>query len=267
MHDKKVIVIAAGSDIGAYMAEHYIRLGAIVYGTYRSMTPEVSRLQAAGAILFPMDINSRQAVDDFVSYLKNSSVQWDIVISAPGLLAPIGPFFELNFDEWARSVMTNSLAQLRVLHSIYGLRTRSDIAKVIFFAGGGTNSAFDNYSAYCIGKLVLIKMTELLDSESADLKVSIIGTGWINTKIHQQTLMAGKAAGNNFIDTMEFLESGSQRENSLKTIAECLDWCLKAPRSAVGGRNISMVHDNWRKAEFVTNLQENSGTYKLRRYT
>ena len=51
---------------------------------------------------------------------------------------------------------------------------------------------FDNYSAYCVGKLLLIKMTELLDSECPDLQVSIIGTGWVNTKIHRQTLAAGR---------------------------------------------------------------------------
>lgn len=265
MKNTTVIIIAASSDIGAYLAEHYLQRGARVYGTYRSLTSEVSRLQAAGVVFFPLDIGSIDSVRGFSTALKSAGVRWDVVVSAPGVLSPIGPFFELDFDEWERSVMTNSLSQLRVLHAIYPLRVDHHVAKVIFFAGGGTNSAFDNYSAYCIGKLSLIKMTELLDSECPDLQVSIIGTGWVNTKIHQQTLAAGVAAGLNLEKTRDFIESNQHHGASLEAVAECLDWCLNAPRAAVGGRNFSMVHDAWRDPEFTAKLELETGTYKLRR--
>ncbi len=247
------------------MAEHYLQLGARVYGTYRTHTPEVSRLQSAGIILFPLDINSAQDVYSFALNLKKEKVQWDFVISAPGQLSPIGRFFDLDFEEWQNCVITNSLSQLRILHSIYHQRTVSDIAKVIFFAGGGTNSAFDNYSAYCAGKLLLIKMTELLDSECKDLQVSIIGTGWVNTKIHQQTIVAGASAGDNYDKTLEFLEYDPKEGSTLKNISQCIDWCLGSTRKLVGGRNFSMVDDPWRDSNFLESLQQNSDTYKLRR--
>jgi NAD(P)-dependent dehydrogenase (short-subunit alcohol dehydrogenase family) len=136
---------------------------------------------------------------------------------------------------------------------------------VIFFAGGGTNGSFDNYSAYCLGKLALIKMTELLHSENADLQVSIIGTGWVHTKIHRQTLAAGAAAGPNFFRTREFMDSPDGAGASLEQVAECVDWCLEAPRDAVGGRNFSLVHDGWRDAAFIEKLRAQPDTFKLRR--
>ena len=261
----KIIVLAVSSDIGAHLVEHYVRQGAEVVGTYRSWTPKVTELEKLGVRLFPLDIKSSKEVASFVEQLVASKFSWDTMISAVGLLEPIGSFFSTNFDAWEDSVITNSTSQLRVLHAVHGLRVRSGLSKVLFFAGGGTNNPFDNYSAYCLGKLALIKMTELLDSEYPDLQVSIIGTGWVNTKIHRQTLAAGELAGPNFDRTRQFILSSESNGSSLETVAECVDWCLSAPRSAVGGRNFSLVHDQWRQPQFIKELIANPNSYKLRR--
>lgn len=262
---QKVIVLAASSDIGASLVAHFLHLGADVVGTYRSVSPRIAELEAAGTRLFPVDITSTEQVLSFAEHLKESAFSWNILVSAAGMLDPIGSFFLTDFDTWEGSVIANSTAQLRVLHAIYGLRDQSALAKVIFFAGGGTNGPFDNYSAYCVGKLLLIKMTELLDSECPDLQVSIIGTGWVNTKIHRQTLAAGAMAGKNFDRTRAFLDNANSEGTSLEAVAECIDWCLSAPRGAVGGRNISLVHDSWRDGRLINELKANPGRYKLRR--
>ena len=262
----KIIVLAASSDIGGYLVEHYVRQGAEVVGTYRSWTPKVAELEKLGVRLFPVDIKSSEQVASFTEQLVASEFSWDTFISAVGLLDPIDSFFSTNFDAWEGSVITNSTSQLRVLHAVHGLRALSGLSKVLFFAGGGTNGPFDNYSAYCLGKLALIKMTELLDNEYPDLQVSIIGTGWVNTKIHRQTLAAGDSAGPNFDTTRQFMSSSEPTGSSLETVAECVDWCLSAPRSAVGGRNFSLVHDKWRQPQFIEELISNPNSYKLRRF-
>lgn len=264
MSKLRVVVIAASADIGAYLVEHFLQAGAEVVGTYRNHSPRVAELERAGASLFPLDIASGEQVAAFAEKLREMGYAWNVLVSAAGLLDPIGPFFSTDFDEWEASVVTNSTAQLRVLHAIHGLRDRSGLVKIVFFAGGGTNGTFDNYSAYCLGKLSLIKMTELLDSECPDLQTSIIGTGWVNTKIHQQTITAGDAAGINFSKTREFMESAAGGA-SLQDVAACVEWCLAAPRSAVGGRNFSLVHDQWRDPRFIETLIANPGSYKLRR--
>ena len=264
MANLRVVVIAASADIGAHLVEHFLQAGAEVVGTYRNRSPRVAELEQSGASLFPLDIASGEQVTAFAENLREMGYAWNVLVSAAGLLDPIGPFFSTGFDEWEASVVTNSTAQLRVLHAIHALRDRSGLSKIVFFAGGGTNGTFDNYSAYCLGKLSLIKMTELLDSECPDLQTSIIGTGWVNTKIHNQTLAAGNAAGSNFNKTREFMES-SAGGASLEDVADCVEWCLAAPRSAVGGRNFSLVHDQWRDPRFIKNLMEDPGSHKLRR--
>ena len=260
-------MLAASSDIGAHLASNFLRSGAAVAGTFRTHTPQVEALEKAGARLFHLDIGSNEQVKSFAKTLNECAFQWNIFISTAGVLDPIGGFFTTDFDAWEKSFITNSIAQLRVLHAIYSLRDQSRSAKVIFFAGGGTNGTFDNFSAYCAGKLTLIKMTELLDSECSDLDVSIIGTGWVNTKFHLQTLAAGAAAGLSLGKTQSFLKRTEGDGNTLVAVAECVDWCLNSPRSAVGGRNIALVNDPWRSTDFIEMLSADSNRFKLRRHS
>jgi NAD(P)-dependent dehydrogenase (short-subunit alcohol dehydrogenase family) len=263
MERARVVVISASSDIGAHLARSFAARGCEVAGTYRQRAASADQLEAEGVSLYPLDIASQADTSRFAAALREKGFRWNVLISAAGLLSPIGKFFDVDFEEWRRSVAVNSTDQLRALHALYPLRDASAPAKAVFFAGGGTNGPFDNYSAYCLGKIQLIKMTELLDSECPDLQVSIIGTGWVNTKIHRQTLEAGAAAGGNLGRTREFLEQDGG--TTLQGVAECVEWCLASARKAVGGRNIALAHDPWRESALAGRLEADPDLYKLRR--
>jgi len=261
-----VIIIGISSDIGSFLAHKYLARGDLVWGTYRTWTPVVERLAAAGAVVSESDVGDAARMGAFARKLKAETGGWDRFISAVGLLDPIGLFFDLDMDAWERSIIVNSTSQLRCLHALYPARSAEvKPARAILFAGGGTNGPFDNYSAYCLGKIVLIKACELLHSECSDLVMSILGTGWVNTRIHAQSLKAGKAAGLNLDRTLDFMEHADSKGTSLDTIADCFDWCFSAPRTAVGGRNFSIVHDGWRDDGFASALEAHPDAGKLRR--
>ena len=114
---------------------------------------------------------------------------------------------------------------------------------------------------------MLIKMCELLDAESPDTSFFIIGPGVVRTKIHEQTLKAGSRAGANERRVAEFLRSADPG-TSHDDIYSCVRWCMDAGKAAVGGRNISLVHDAWRKegASLKQWLSGDPNRYKLRRF-
>jgi len=159
----------------------------------------------------------------------------------------------------------NSTAQLRALYALQPARRPQSLSHVFFFAGGGTNSPFRNYSAYCLGKIMLIKMCELLDDEDPDINAVILGTGWVNTKIHRQTLKS-TAAEENRERTAEFLKQPGAG-TSFEDVFACIEWCVRSGRELVGGRNFSIVHDAWRKdgAELLAELGRDKNKFKLRR--
>jgi NAD(P)-dependent dehydrogenase (short-subunit alcohol dehydrogenase family) len=260
------LIVGISSDISISLARRYIERGARVWGTYRTWSSELENLQALGAVLSFLDVDDPKSVAELPSTMTASGYSWSRFISAVGVLTPIGPFFDTDFDDWECAVRTNSLSQLRVLRSVFELRNKQELARAILFAGGGTNGPFDNYSAYCLGKLMLMKACELLDSEERDLSISILGTGWVDTKIHRQTLAAGRRAGGNFDKTQEFVDSGSGQGTSLQTVGDCIDWCFAAAREAVSGRNFSVVDDNWRDPSFIDDLIRAPDNGKLRRH-
>jgi NAD(P)-dependent dehydrogenase (short-subunit alcohol dehydrogenase family) len=264
--DKAVFILGVGSDIGARLAVMLVTRGARVVGTYRS-EESVAELRALPEIrLIACDAANPESVQRAAAAYGDLGLPWDIFISCVGVLEPIGRFFSLNFDLWESSVRVNSLAQLRVLHALQPHRRAQSPNHAFFFAGGGTNSPFRNYSAYCLGKILLIKMCELLDDEDPSLNAVILGTGWVNTKIHRQTLVNPAAAEANYSRTREFLRA-PEKGTSFEDIFACIEWCVRAGRELVGGRNFAIVHDAWREGtELLEQLRQDPNKFKLRRH-
>ena len=260
-----VFILSLSSDIGSYLARHYLALGHQVFGTHRSpLGKELS--EHANLTALSCDVARSDAGADIRQFLENRKLVWDLWISCVGVLDPVGPFAEVQFDDWRRSFEVNSTAQLGALHASLPFRQSRPTAHVVFFAGGGTNGPFPAYSAYCLGKIALIKMCELLDDEMPDLNAFIVGTGWVRTKIHQQTLQAGSRAGLNLERTRDFLEQPGAG-TSLEEVGAMIDWGIRQGRKVAGGRNFSVVHDPWREGgeDLAVSLRTHPAKYKLRR--
>ncbi|VTR93880.1 short-chain dehydrogenase : Uncharacterized protein OS=Rhodopseudomonas palustris (strain ATCC BAA-98 / CGA009) GN=RPA3928 PE=4 SV=1: adh_short: Methyltransf_21 [Gemmata massiliana] len=260
---KRAVILSASSDIGAALARHWLGQGWTVAGTYRTHSATVDELCAAGAELVLCDLIDRASVDDACRRLCAGSGAWDVLVLCPGALDPVGPFADCDFDAWEDALRVNLAAPLRVVHGLLPARNRGGEPCVLFFAGGGTNNAPTNYSAYTTGKIALVKACELLDAELPDTRFVILGTGWVKTKIHEATLRAGARAGDNYRRTVDKL--GSEDCTPMARVLEFCDWALAAPRSAVSGRNFSVPHDPWGRPELNTWLTSDLGAYKLRR--
>lgn len=267
MPAKTVFILSASSDIGRELAERYSRDGFSVVGTYRDPGGAGRLAGRPDVALLACDVVSRESVRAMVDAYAAMNRPWDVLISSVGQLEPIGPFFSLDFDRWEESIRINFTAQLRVLHALYPYRRQGRIGHVAFFAGGGTNNPFPNFSAYCVSKIGLIKMCELLDDEAQDLNVFIVGPGFLPTKIHQQTLRNPAGAGRNYDKMRAFFEA-EQPHASYEDIYQCINWCIGRGRLVAGGRNFSAVHDPWREGggELATELEADPNKFKLRRF-
>jgi len=263
---RSVIIISASSDIGTAMCKRWLQKGYCVFGTYRTKSIAVDSLIAKGATLLYADLSKTDIVEEACVNLKKSCPKWDILVMCPGTEEPVGLFIEDDFTEWERSIKINFTNQMRIVHNLLSARQADSILgpSVILFAGGGANNAPKHYSAYIISKIALTKMCELLDAEIPDTRFTIIGPGWVKTKIHEATLKVPEKAGVNYKRTLEKL-SGDEC-TPMEKVLDCCDWIVDMPRKVIGGRNISVVFDKWGTKELEKKLSKEYDMYKLRRF-
>ena len=264
---KTAIVIGLSADIGQALCHDWLRKGWYVSGTYRSAFEGIEAVRPQVTCLLPVDLNDSDAIDSACAEITKATKPWDVLVLAPGLLDPVGPFLECDFDEWASSIATNFTQQLRFLHRLMPHKN-SEISEtgpvVIFFAGGGVNSAPTNYSAYTSSKIALTKMTELLAAEIPSVKFIIVGPGWVKTKIHESILSQPMLAGESYLKTVEKFKT-----NDFTPMARVIDCCntlIQGKTTAMTGRNFSVVFDSWEDKALEGQLLRHPDMYKLRRF-
>ena len=262
---KAAVVISASSDIGTAMSRRWLARDWPVIGTYRTPSATAEELSRLGMAMVCCDLSDRTSVRSACHVLREACPAWDVLVLCPGSQEPVGPFEACDFEEWEASVRVNFTAQMRIVHELLPCRTTRPHSSpcVLFFAGGGTNNATVNYSAYTVSKIALIKMCELLDAEIDDARFVIVGPGWVKTKIHAATLRAADKAGKNYHRTTEKL--AGDECTPMVTVLDCLDWVIQAPSRVVGGRNLSVVFDEWGSSALEQQLTAEPNMYKLRR--
>jgi len=258
------LILSASSDIGTAIALNWLESNHRVIGTYRTWSSNCDLLQSKGVMLIHCDLLDSISFDEAVSLVSEQGL-WDTLLIAPGDQNPIGLFENVHFSEWESSIIVNFIRPMEFIHKLLRNRSRefNEIPTVLMFAGGGTNSATSNYSAYTISKIASIKMAELLDFEIEDCKFVIIGPGWVESKIHDATIVAGFRAGDNFEKTVSMREGGLM--NPISNVIDACNWAIVNSKLTVGGRNFSAVHDDFSSDALKANLLSDSNFFKLRR--
>ena len=260
------IIISISSDIGFHLAKDWLSNGIRVSGTYRTRINHCDELEQLGAKLIKCDLSNVKSIDDSICKL-NKLQEWDNLVIATGSQEPIGSFIDCNIDSWSNSINVNFISQIRFIHGLLANRNLKDSSSpsVLLFAGGGTNSATTDYSAYTISKIASIKMVELLDAEIPDTSFSILGPGWVKTKIHAPTLNLKSSAGANYFKTVEMLEEDGKKCYPIEKVIACCNWILSSDRALVSGRNFSSVFDPW-EDEKIKLIKNDKNLFKLRRF-
>jgi len=266
MKNNHKIIISISSDIGFYLAIDWLNKGVQVSGTYRTRSHKCEELEKLGAKLIKCDLSDIKSIDDSIRELNDLN-KWNDLVVATGSQEPIGQFCDCNIETWSNSIDVNFTSQIRFIHGLLPNRNLEDsfVPSVLMFAGGGSNSATKDYSAYTISKIASIKMVELLDAEITDTSFSILGPGWVKTKIHDATLQSKEAAGINYFKTIDMLDKDGEKCNPMEKVIDCCNWILSSDRELVGGRNFSSVFDPW-DSEEIEKIRENPNNFKLRRF-
>lgn len=257
---KNVLFIGANSDIATRLVPHFRNDNWTIFGTTRQKSE-----RADFDHIYCLDINDSPHFYEQLEQLAQEIQKWNLIIFAAGSMLPIGKIFEQESDLIKKSFFLNSIAPIIILKHLWYKKVEDTRSNVIFFAGGGTNNSFDNYLCYALAKLSNIKMVELMASEYPEVGFFSLGTGYVKTKIHNETLAAGKAAGRNEKKTLEFLTG---QGTAIDEIYSAITWCIRNSSSATG-RNYSVKNDFDPKFrdKLLETIEMNIDAFKLRRHS
>lgn len=185
----------------------------------------------------------------------------DGLVTAAGVLGPIGAVGDWPVDEFRRTLDVNVTGTLLALRNAAPRLAESGGAAVTL-SGGGSTSPLPRFDAYAASKAAVVRLTENL--AASGMRVNAVAPGFIATEIHDATLEAGpEAAGAEYFDnTQQQLAHGGA---SLDAVCELVGLLLSDEGREISGKLIAAQWDPWREPEFRRRLAAEPDLATLRR--
>jgi NAD(P)-dependent dehydrogenase (short-subunit alcohol dehydrogenase family) len=273
LEDKVSIITGGSGGIGKAIAKAFAREGSHLILNSRTASEleatkrEIEGLSPVKVEIFPADISQAKQVKDLVDFTLERFATVDILVNCAGVLGPVGLSSEVDAGKWLEAIQINPFGTFLCIQAVLPIMMKNKKGKIINFSGGGAVSPRPRFSAYSTSKAAVVRLTETLAGEVSEHNIDInaIAPGAVNTKLLDEVLKAGKAAGKEELAKAikQKQEGGTPPEKAAE-----LAVFLASPKSdGLTGRLISVVWDNWQ--EIPKHLDEimSSDIYTMRRIT
>jgi NAD(P)-dependent dehydrogenase (short-subunit alcohol dehydrogenase family) len=186
---------------------------------------------------------------DDVSLVVNGAVRdfgkIDILVNNAGIQGPIGLLVDNDIDAWIETIYVYLVGAFLCCKAVLPYMIERRQGKIINLSGGGAAMPRPRFSAYAACKAGVVRLTETLAEELKryNIQVNAIAPGAINTRMQDQILAAGEAAG---------LEALSEAKRCKETggvppekAAALVVFLASEASDGLTGKLISAVHDRW----------------------
>jgi 3-oxoacyl-[acyl-carrier protein] reductase len=251
--ENKTCIITGGSrGIGKAIALAFAREGAnLVLSSRTSEELEAARDEIAGLSnrpvqAVPADVSRPADAERLVENTLAAFPTIDVLVNCAGIYGPIGMVTQVDSREWLQAIKVNLYGTFLCTKAALPVMMKNQRGKIINLSGGGAVTPFPRFSAYSASKAAVVRLTETLAEETREYNIDInaIAPGGVNTRLLDQVIEAGEAAGCDFLakSVRQKMEGGIPPEK-----AADLAVFLASPRSdGMTGRIISAVWDNWK---------------------
>lgn len=272
LNNKRIIITGGSLGIGLAVAKKCALEGASVILVARNRadleaaTNQLPQENTNQHKSYVLDVSDLNAVKNFAVWIKKSSLDVHGLVNCAGVYGPIGKTLNVDLTEFARAVQINFLGTVFMCSMIAPLLNSLGRNKIVNYSGGGAASPFPNYSAYATSKIAIVRFTENLSLELADLKydVNCVAPGFVITRLHQQTIESGKeVVGSAFYETTKKqIETGGVSPHKA---ADLTSFLLSDASNGITGKFISAPWDPWQTSEFQELLRTDKDIATLRR--
>ena len=271
LRGKVSIVTGAGRGIGKAISLGLARSGADVVllsrskGELETVASEVRSL-GVSATAMECDISRPEDVKISIKEAVNQYGRVDILINNAGVLGPVGPLEENDFDLWLNAMKINLYGVFLCCKYALPYMKRQKSGKIINVSGAGAPTPYPNFSAYSSSKTGILGLTQTLAEEvkKFGIQVNAIAPGIANTKMQDEILSAGELAGASYHRAKEVKEKGGVDPRKAADLAVFLS---SDPATGITGRFFSARWDDWQSLNNESRLKEfnQSEMYTVRR--
>jgi len=271
LKDKKIVITGGSMGLGFAVAQKCSKAGAhlILVARHANDLEKATRMLNEDTKnrhkYYCLDVSLPEEVKRLAEKIKKDFGFIDGLVNCAGIYGPIGKTSEVDPKEFTNVIMINLLGTVFMCHYFIPLLKKSRRGKIVNYAGGGAASPFPNYSAYAISKIGIVRFTENAALEYMDdnIDINAVAPGFVITRLHQETIKAGKKAGKDFLrKTMEQIK---QRGDPPERAAKLTVFLLSTESDGITGKFISAIWDPWEDQNFLLRLKEDKDFTTLRR--
>jgi len=250
LEGKVAIVTGGGRGIGRAIAVAFAEEGADVTVASRTL-PEVEesaamiRAQKRRALATLADVSNAQDVTNMVQRTIQEFGTVHILVNNAGVQGPIGPLMHNNIRQWRQTIQINLIGTFLCCKAVLPVMIQQGCGKIINLSGGGATSPRPYFTAYAASKAAVVRLTETLAEEVKEynIQVNAIAPGTVNTRMLDQLLAAGKAAGEKALTEVR-RQSESGGASLEKAVALAL-FLASDESDGLTGKLIAAPYDGW----------------------
>jgi len=275
LEGKRAIITGASRGLGAVVADTMWQAGAHVLLVDRpgvNLLELRERLLASGAgtqyvHLFAADLRESAAPQAIVAEARRIWQRVDILVNNAGTIGPIGMVADNDWSEWQDTVQVNLLAPAELCKlSVDWMGAAGVGGSIVNLAGGGATAPRPCFSAYATAKCALVRFSETIAVEVADLgiRINCIAPGAMNTEMLQETPRAGpERVGRDEYERITKYAAGGASDPRLA--ADLIVYLASEKSAGITGKLISAVWDPWRNLHDHVDDLRSTDVYTLRR--
>lgn len=202
LRGKSAVVTGAGRGIGKRLALGLAEAGcrvALVARTESQLQLTQLEIEAKGGVGLPfaVDLCGQAATEACFKDIREHLGPIDILVTAAGIMGPIGSFWESEPAEWRRTIEVNLLSVMLPMRLVLPEMVARRRGKVIVLGGRGISHPRPNFTAYAASKAALGRMVESMAEELVEhnVQVNCLAPGHTYTHMTDEILEAGERAG------------------------------------------------------------------------
>lgn len=243
------VITGGGSGIGRALALNLANRGndILIIGRNIAKLQDVC-LQNSQIKYFVADVATTEGRSAVGNHLNNKSIQG--LINNAGVIQPIVSMLDMNLSEWHKCMATNLEAPLFLTQI---LRDNLIGGRVLNIGSGAAHFAVAGWSAYCVSKAALYRLTDCWRHEVDDIYFASVQPGIIDTPMQAEI----RAAGNMNADKKEFFESlyKEQKLVSPDVVASFLSWLMLDVNADIYSKKEWDIYDSSHHSQWLSKGQ------------